>query len=222
MPGAEIVKNWRADDYNEVCGIAGELLGEKTVEHWITRTFPVFVIDEMQDSKGGQLEIVQAISKSATCLGAADGFQDLDTFGENAAVDWAHQFAEVISLARIHRTSAVGLLTASKSLREGRALSAKVNGFKILAAHRYNDGAGILSRNLTWWRACNDIAVISPVRAENSRFVHDLIRRVEEGPIGNLLLDLSGFHGRCLRRRSVSICWQLSSCQQNLWPSPCI
>ena len=184
LAGCGDCKELAPDDYNEVCGIAGELLGEKTVEHWITRTFPVFVIDEMQDSKGGQLEIVQAISKSATCLGAADGFQDLDTFGENAAVDWAHQFAEVISLARIHRTSAVGLLTASKSLREGRALSAKVNGFKILAAHRYNDGAGILSRNLTWWRACNDIAVISPVRAENSRFVHDLIRRVEEGPIG--------------------------------------
>ena len=121
LAGCGDCKELAPDDYNEVCGIAGELLGEKTVEHWITRTFPVFVIDEMQDSKGGQLEIVQAISKSATCLGAADGFQDLDTFGENAAVDWAHQYAEVISLARIHRTSAVGLLLLrNHCVRDGR------------------------------------------------------------------------------------------------------
>lgn len=178
-------KELAVDDYKEICRMAGDLLDEEVVGNWATRTFPIIVIDEMQDSKDGQLEMVRALSKSATCLAAADDFQDLDTSGENAAVDWAHQYAEVISLTQIYRTSSMGLLNASKSLREGRVLSTKGDGFAILTAHRYNDGAGFLSRNLTWWRACNNIAVISPVRAENSRFVRDLIHRVEEKPIGN-------------------------------------
>jgi hypothetical protein len=51
--------------------------------------------------------------------------------------------------------------------------------------HSHNDGAGYVSRNLTWWAQCDDIAVITPVRAETSPFVQNLIARVGEAPIGN-------------------------------------
>lgn len=171
-------------DYEEVCRCAGALLADAVVRRWITRGFPIVVIDEMQDSKGGQLEIVRSLAESAACLAAADDYQDLAATGENAAVAWARQNGEVVPLTHNHRTTATGLLAAASALREGRAVPANSDGFVVLGAHRHNDGAGHVSRNLTWWSGCDDIAVITPVRAERSVFVRDLIHRVGDRPIG--------------------------------------
>ena len=77
--------------YGAVCRSAGALLSEADVGCWATRSFPVVVIDEMQDSKDGQLAIVRALSGSAVCLAAADGYQDLDASSENVAVAWAER-----------------------------------------------------------------------------------------------------------------------------------
>ncbi len=171
-------------DYEEVCRCAGALSAEAVVRRWIARGFPIVVIDEMQDSKDGQLEIVRALSESATCLAAADDYQDLAASGENAAVAWAQGNGEVVSLTHNHRTSATGLLAAASALREGRAVPKKGKGFAVLGARNTNVGASYVSKNLTWWMDCNDIAVITPVRAENSPFVRDLILRVEQKQIG--------------------------------------
>jgi hypothetical protein len=143
------------------------------------------VIDEMQDSKDGQLEMVRALSESATCLAAADDYQDLDASGANAAVRWAQQNGQVVSLTQNHRTTAIGLLAASSALRDGRALPSKGKGFAVLGARNKDVGASFVSRNLTWWRQSDDIAVITPVGAERSGFVRELIHRVEEKPIGS-------------------------------------
>ena len=172
-------------DYAAVCRSAGALLSEVDVERWATRGFPVVVIDEMQDSKDGQLAIVQALSESATCLAAADGYQDLDPSSENAAVAWAQGSGEIVSLAHNHRTSAAGLLAAAGALRDGQAVPLNGNGFNVLGARNLNVGASFVAKNLTWWMNCNDIVVLSPVRAESASFVGELIHRVEEKPIGD-------------------------------------
>jgi hypothetical protein len=171
-------------DYAETCGRAGVLLNEKLVSRWVTRTFPVMVIDEMQDSKGGQLAMIQALGGSATCLAAADDYQDLDAEEVNPAVTWAREHAEVIILTQIHRTKALGLLEAASALRDGRSVPLKGDGFVVLGALNHSIGASYVSRTLTWRRRCNDIAIITPVRAENAAFVSNLISRVEQGPIG--------------------------------------
>ena len=173
------------EDYEKVCTCAGDLLSEAIVVRWATRTFPVVMVDELQDSKGGQLAIVRALAEWATCLAAADDFQDLDALGTNDAVSWAQESGNVVYLKRIHRTSAEGLLAAATALRDGHAITLSGNGFKVLGARNKNVGASFVSRNLTWWLDSNDIAVITPVRAETSAFVRDLIARVEEKPIGN-------------------------------------
>jgi superfamily I DNA/RNA helicase len=142
------------------------------------------IIDEMQDSKGGQLTIIQGLSRSAICLAAADDYQDLDGDEVNIAVNWARDYAEVITLKHNHRTTATGLLEAANALREGRFIPPRGKGFVVLGARNHNAGAGFVSRNLTWWRHCTDIAIITPVRPENSNFVQNLISRVEQGPIG--------------------------------------
>jgi hypothetical protein len=172
-------------DYAEICRRAGALMAHSVVRQWLVRAFPFVVVDEAQDSNDGQLDIIRALSMSATCLVAADDYQDLDASGENAAVAWARQNGEIVSLSHNHRTSAGGLLAAASALREGRAVPANGNGFVVLGAHNHNTGAGHVSRNLTWWSGCGDIAVITPVRTGTSPFVQNLIARVEQGPIGN-------------------------------------
>lgn len=174
----------REGDY-AVCRGAGALLQHSGVGQWLSCAFPFVVVDEAQDSKDGQLDIIRALSASANCLTAADDYQDLDASGANAAVAWARQAGDVVTLAHNHRTSATGLLAAASALREGRAVPGNGNGFVVLAAHNHNVGAGHVSRNLTWWNASDDIAVITPVRAAYSQFVRGVIARVEQGPIGD-------------------------------------
>lgn len=175
----------KAEDYEEVCKSAGTLLGETVVRVWVASTFPILLVDEMQDSKEGQLEIVRSLSESIICISAGDGYQDLDATDENAAISWATQNGQVISLAQNHRTTAMGLLAAAHSLRNGEVVPDNGGGFTVLGAQNKDVGASFVSRNLTWWRRSNDIAVITPVRAERSLFVRELIQRVEERSIGN-------------------------------------
>jgi hypothetical protein len=173
------------NDYEQVCSLAGELLAKEIAGAWVTRTYPVVVIDEMQDSKEGQLEMVRALSTSANCIAAADDFQDLEAAGENLAVAWARGIGDVETLVHNQRTSVSGLLAAGSAIREGRGVPQVGDGFKVLGALNHNVGAGYVSRNLTWWSSGGDIAVISPVRAASSDFVRRLIERVEEKPISD-------------------------------------
>ena len=190
-----IVRRWRTlgrkksalvlaeNDYEQVCSLAGDLLAETIVSRWVIRVFPIVVVDEFQDSKGGQLAMISSLSSLATCIVAADDFQDLEDTEVSPAVAWAQTNGESESLSDIHRTSASGLLEASRSLRAGGSVPQDKDGFKVLGARNHNVGASFVSKNLTWWSRCADIAVLSPARPSGSPFVRDLIARVEEKPI---------------------------------------
>ena len=192
-----VVRRWRTlarrrsaseraeHDYDGVCSLAGELLGETAVQRWVVRVFPIVVVDEFQDSKGGQLAMLAALSSSATCIAAADDFQDLDSADVNPAVGWARNNGECESLSDVYRTSARGLLEASRAVREGRDVPDNGRGFIALGAPNHNVGASFVSKNLSWWSSCADIAVLSPVRSSKSTFVRELIARVEASPIGS-------------------------------------
>ena len=192
-----IVRRWRTlarrrsaselaeDDYEQVCSLAGDLLAETTVSGWVSRVFPIVVVDEFQDSKGGQLAMISSLSSFATCIVAADDFQDLEATEVNPAVAWARTNGESESLSEIHRTSAIGLLEASRAVREGRNVPKNGGGFTLLGARNLNVGARFVSNNLSWWRRCADVAVLTPVRPSRSAFVRDLIARVEQKPISD-------------------------------------
>ena len=192
-----IVRRWRTlarkksaaelaeDDYEQVCSLAGDLLAETTISRWVGRAFPIVVVDEFQDSKGGQLAMVSSLSSLATCIVAADDFQDLDSTEVNPAVEWARTNGQSKRLSQIHRTSASGLLEASRALRAGGNVRNKRNDFTVLGAPNHNVGASYVSKNLLWWSGCADIAVLTPVRPSRSPFVRDLIARVKEKPISD-------------------------------------
>lgn len=71
-----VIRRWRSlarakgfeeptgEDYNEICTVAGTLLSDPIVAGWVTNTFPIPMVDELQDSKGGQLLMIQALSNS--------------------------------------------------------------------------------------------------------------------------------------------------------------
>ena len=191
-----IVRRWRTlarkksledlaeDDYEQVCSLAGDLLADKTVSSWVIRAFPVVAVDEFQDCKGGQLAMISSLSNWAACILAADDFQDLESTETNAAVAWARTNGENESLSVIRRTSASGLLKASRALREGQDIPGNGGGFAVLGARNENVGASFVSKNLTWWRDCADIAILTPVRPSRSQFVRHLLARVREKPIG--------------------------------------
>ena len=192
-----IVRRWRSltriksasevkeSDYDQVCLLAGDLLAESIVARWVSRKNQIIVVDEFQDCKDGQIAMASSLSRVTVCIAAADGFQDLDATVANPAVEWARRNGKCITLSDNHRTSASGLLNAGFALRTGQSVPKNGNGFSVLGAPNYNVGASYVSKNLTWWRKCNDIAVISPVRPSNSPFVRELIARVEKGPISN-------------------------------------
>ena len=192
-----IVRRWRTlarrksaselaeDDYEQVCSLAGDLLAETTVSRWVCRAFPIVVVDEFQDCKGGQLAMISSLSSLAIGIVAADDFQDLESNEANPAVAWARTNGESESLNDIHRTSASGLLGASRALRAGGNVPHKGSGFSMLGAQNHNVGASFLAKNLSWWRGCADIAVLTPVRSSRAAFVGNLIARVEEKPIGD-------------------------------------
>ena len=192
-----VVRRWRTlartksaeelgeDDYDKVSALAGDLLTDTNVSSWVGRAFPILVVDEFQDSKGGQLAMISALSGSATCILAADDFQDLEGTEANSAVAWARANGEVESLSDIHRTSASGLLKASRALRAGRDVPDRGNGFRVVGAYNHNVGASFVSKQLTWWWRFGDIAVLTPVGPSRSPFVRDLFARVGEKPISN-------------------------------------
>lgn len=169
-------------DYDTVCRRAGDLLEWEVVSRWVARRFPIILVDEAQDSKGGQLGVIKGLASDAICLLAADEFQDLDGEDVNEPVSWAREAGEVNVLSGNHRTAVGGLLAAAAALREGRALPENGNGFVVLGAPHHNVGASFVSRNLTWWGS-DDVAILTPVGQEKSPFVQGLVARVEAGPI---------------------------------------
>lgn len=192
-----VVRRWRTlarrktveelaeEDYDKVCSLAGDLLTDTAVSSWVGRALPVLVVDEFQDCKGGQLAMVSALSGSSTCVLAADGFQDLEGTEANSAVAWARANGEVENLRNVYRTSAFGLLKASRAVREGRGVPKNGSGFKVLGALNQNVGASFVSKQLRWWWRCGDIAVLTPVGPSRSAFVRGLLARVGEKPISN-------------------------------------
>ncbi|MYB38819.1 MAG: AAA family ATPase [Gammaproteobacteria bacterium] len=189
-----IVRRWRSlarrtstqelgeEDYAQVCSLAGDLLSDPNVAEWVRRTFPIVVVDEFQDCKGGQVAMLASLAEFCTCIVAGDVYLDLEELGVNQAIAWARENGEITSLSGNHRTLVPKLLSASQAIRAGQEVPENGGGFTALPAHNHNVGASFVSRNLTWWRGAADIAVLTPSRCP---FVRDLLARVAEREFPN-------------------------------------
>jgi len=113
--------------FDEIVHIAAELLKSPCIIKLVSQSYPLIVIDEFQDCRGSQLELVKQLAESSQVLLAADDFQLLEA-GDCVcpAVDWAKEKTSAngyIELTKPHRTANKSILRAAHCLRvnEGSA-----------------------------------------------------------------------------------------------------
>lgn len=189
-----LVRRWRSlarvlagpttpSEFDGICGLAGQLLEEPCVRRWVASSFPIVVVDELQDSKAGQLRLMTGLSVNCECIAAGDPFQDLEGDETCASVEWARREGVRTVLETTYRTSNVGLLTAAAALRGGQSVSA-AGGFGVVGVSAWGIGAYHLASNIANWRKLGTVAVITPVGAARSTFVRQVVARVNSGPLG--------------------------------------
>ncbi|MGV3625816.1 MAG: ATP-dependent helicase [Archangium sp.] len=164
-------------EFDARCDLAGRLLEVPHVQKWVAASFPVVVVDELQDSKGGQLRVLKGLAGRCECIAAGDPFQDLEGETTCASVEWARGQGAPTVLETTHRTRNVGLLAAASALRNGEAVKA-AGGFGLKGVPAVPLGAWVLAAQLSKWKPLGTVAVITPVRAAKSTFVRQVVERV--------------------------------------------
>jgi superfamily I DNA/RNA helicase len=171
-------------DFDARCDLAGRLLEETCVQKWVAASFPIVIVDELQDSKGGQLRVLQGLATRCECIVAGDPFQDLEGEETCASVEWARKHGQPTVLTTTHRTNNAGLLAAATSLRNGQAVLV-AGGFGLKGVAAWALGAYELAAKITRWSSLGSVAVITPVGSRSSPFVRQVVERVNrEPPLG--------------------------------------
>lgn len=168
-------------DFDARCDLAGRLLEEQCVQKWFAASFPIVVVDELQDSKGSQLRVLQALAARCECIAAGDPFQDLDGETTCSSVDWAREQGAPTVLETTHRTSNAGLLAAAAALRNGQAVTA-AGGFGLKGVSAWGLGAYEVAAKIARWLRLGSVAVITPVGCGRSQFVRQVVERVNATP----------------------------------------
>lgn len=129
----EIVQRWEGllskfsvDDYiiknpyDKVCAQAAILLALPSVQKWISRTYPVVLIDEVQDLSKPRFEILRGLSEYCTLFVAGDAFQVLQENVDSLEfLRWLKDNSKYEYLTEVKRTDDNGILTVSSNLRSG-------------------------------------------------------------------------------------------------------
>lgn len=169
------------EDYDGVCELAARLVTYREVSHWVARTYPIIVVDEMQDCRGGRLSLLQHLSEVTILLAAADEFQDLKDIEANVAVGWLRTNGITVSLQGNHRTSTHGLLGAAEQLRTGQSIT-RGRGMYFLTAFSSPMAASIIATQIEYWGRRN-IAILTPTTPERSNFVSQIVERLRTNTI---------------------------------------
>lgn len=185
----QIVKHWAAlarhlaiepgADFDDICNTAAALLGRQEVIAWIAHTYPLVLVDELQDLNHPRLAILRGLANGVEVIAAGDEFQCLDSaLRPSPGVHWLRESCEIEQLQQPRRTSDASLLAAARDLRSG---CAPRNGASV----EINDGAGNLSpfhvARLLGTRQARSVAILSPSLTE---YVATTIKRVTEKAIG--------------------------------------
>lgn len=121
-------------DFDQTCNACGQLLECPQVAAWVSRSYPVVLVDEAQELSTPRLRIVRALEKAATLFVAADEFQCLDETLDTAPfIEWFGT-GDIHRLDQVHRTGQQGLLEAGAALR---MLSGPANGPGLRIKYEY-------------------------------------------------------------------------------------
>ena len=174
--------------FDLTCQTASRLLDSTEVIQWVARTHPILLVDEMQDLRGGRLELIQKLASRTRLLAAADDFQELllsplendhgSIVPSCPAVDWLRSSSEPCDLSTVHRTAATGLLAAARQIRSAESIIEKGDGFNLFQTPNHNVAASFVATNLTWYGA-NDVALLTPTGPESSVFICNTVKRLQ-------------------------------------------
>lgn len=192
-----IVHRWRSlarvlvgseipTEFDAICQLAGQLLEVDYIQKWVASSFPIVIVDELQDSRGGQLRVLKGLCAQCECIAAGDAFQYLNADGACESIDWARGKGLPTVLDTIYRTTNDGLLQAANAFRTGQSVI-MAGGFSIKGVPAFQLGAWEVAKQINSWQNRGTIAIITPVRAAISPFVHKVIERVNKASIGKKL-----------------------------------
>ncbi len=167
--------------FDQRCEAAASLLRRTSVRRWLSRCYPLVLVDELQDVDDVRLDMIKGLTPESHVIVAADGFQDLRGTGDNPAVLWMREVCVPAVLTQCHRTGCTDLLSTASSLRAGQSITDKPH-CKILSAPSAAVGASFLACNLTWFGIAGTV-VLSPAGPATAPFVQDVIARLRSGPI---------------------------------------
>jgi superfamily I DNA/RNA helicase len=171
-------------DYDDQCVAASMLLRLDFVREWVAASFPIVLVDELQDSKNSQLEVIKGLAVNCCCLCAGDPFQDLDGDAACDSLAWARTQGEGNILEVVHRTNVGGLLAAATALRNGGTVVSG-SGFELVGVPAAGLGSWEVAIRMKRWMKLGTLAVLSPVGVGRSQFVNSIVNRVQsEPPLG--------------------------------------
>jgi superfamily I DNA/RNA helicase len=171
-----------ADGYEATCKIAAALLNRDEVSRWVAATYPIVVIDEMQDVRSDRLVMVQALARFVTVIAAADEFQDLNGGeDENEGIGWMHANATVHCLTTNRRTTSTALLSATAAIRSGGDVKSG-GDFRFASVASHHLAAAYAALQLAT-RGTRDVVFVVPTGPVKAPFVKDTIDKLATGPI---------------------------------------
>ncbi len=115
-----VEKDFPKNKYDKVCFEASDLLRKKCVQKWISQTYPLIIIDEVQDLSKSRFGILQGLSLNSVLFVAGDEFQNLNEDNDcSEFLEWLRQNSIYKNLTKIERTDDIGLLQVSANIRNG-------------------------------------------------------------------------------------------------------
>jgi superfamily I DNA/RNA helicase len=111
--------------FDETIHLALNLLQAATVRDFIKATYPLIIVDELQDCTGSTLDFIKSLAEICQLLAAADDFQQLGTpcdASKCEALQWLQNSkkngtVEHIDLSAQRRTDVPGILEAARCLK---------------------------------------------------------------------------------------------------------
>jgi len=163
--------------FSELADAAGRLLTDGQVASWVARTHPIVVVDEMQDSDGGQLEMLRGLFAKAHIFCAADDFQNLFSTGVSPSIAWAHEIGVPFALDGNHRTSQAGLLSAASAVRSSGTMPMNGTGLRVRFVDSAPLGGAVLAYAVLDARkhGAQSIAVLAARKPETDVFVRGVV-----------------------------------------------
>lgn len=182
-----LVANWRSlidhlgfhpieGDFESISSAAGALLQRSHVAKWVARRYPLVIVDEMQDCRGGEVLLLGGLEPHVRLLCGADAFQDLSGSNDNEAIVWALKVGEVVALTEVFRTQKNGLLAAAQAIRSGsRIISDSKSGFEVKPVNVAAQGGAVMCWKINLWARYGPIAIISATAPGTSPFTDQVI-----------------------------------------------